>query len=68
MRMYLKKNKEAYAKGKNDKTGTNNALWESIVKIDGKEFLVKAWPHNTPWGVQDLLVNMEVYGQDKEEG
>jgi len=68
MRMYLRKNKEAWSNGKNDKTGSNNPLWQDIVKIDGKEFLIKAWPFNTKYGRQDLLLNMEVYGQDKEEG
>ena len=68
MRIYLRKNKDAYAKGYNDTTRTNNALWQDVVTIDGKKFLVKAWPFNTKWGKQDLLINMEVYGQDKEEG
>ena len=68
MRIYLRKNKEAYDRGKNTKTGTNNALWQDIVKIDGKDFLIKAWPFNTSYGKQDLLINMEVHGQDKEEG
>ena len=68
MRIYLRKNKEAYDRGKNLKTGTNNALWEDVIELDGKKFIMKAWPFNTPWGKQDLLLNLEVYGQDKEEG
>ena len=68
MRIYLRKNKEAYDKGYNSKTGTNNPLYQDVVTIDGKKFLFKAWPFNTKYGRQDLLLNMEVYGQDKEEG
>tara|TARA_B100000214_G_scaffold326634_1_gene264787 strand:- start:215 stop:421 length:207 start_codon:yes stop_codon:yes gene_type:complete len=68
MRIYLRKNKEAYDRGRNDKTSTNNPLWQDIVVLNGKKFLFKAWPFNTKWGKQDLLINMEVYGQDKEEG
>jgi len=68
MRIYLRKNKEAFDNGRSDQTGTKNALWQDVVKIDGQKFLVKAWPFNTKYGRQDLLLNMEVYGQDKEEG
>jgi hypothetical protein len=68
MRIYLRKNKEAFDNGKSALTTTKNALWKDIVVIDGKKFLVEAWPFNTKYGRQDLLINMEEHGQDKEEG
>ena len=68
MKIYLRKNKEAFDKGYNDKTTTNNALWQDVIELDGKKFIMKAWPFNTKYGRQDLLLNLEVYGQDQEEG
>ena len=68
MRLNIRKNKEAFARGRNPKTGTNNALWKEIVDIDDKKFTVEAGPFNNKFGRQDLLIKLEVYGQDKEEG
>tara|TARA_R100001082_G_C4255428_1_gene113282 strand:+ start:229 stop:438 length:210 start_codon:yes stop_codon:yes gene_type:complete len=69
MRIYLRKNKEAYSRGRNPKTTTNNPLWKDIIELDGKEFVMKAWPFNNKFGRQDLLINLEVNdGQDQKEG
>ena len=68
MRIYLRKNKEAYARGRNAKTCTNNPLWQDIIELDGGNFLMKAWPFNNKFGRQDLVINLEVHGQDQEEG
>ena len=68
VRIYLRKNKEAYSRGKNPKTVTNNPLWQDTIELDGKQFIMKAWPFNNKFGRQDLLINLEVNGQDKEKG
>ena len=64
-RLYIRKNKEAYSRGMNPKTSTNNPLWKEWVKIDGKDYLLEIWPFNAKFGRQDLLIN--VSKNEKEE-
>ena len=57
-RLYIRKNKEAYSKGRNLKTETNNPLWKEWVKIDGKDYLLEIWPFNTKFGRQDIIIKV----------
>jgi hypothetical protein len=57
-RLYIRKNKEAYSRGKNPKTTTNNPLWKEWVKIGGEDYLLEIWPLNNKFGRQDLIINV----------
>jgi hypothetical protein len=65
-RLFIRKNKEAFARGRNPKTGTNNPLWKEWVKIEGKDYLLEIWPFNNKFGRQDLLINVSNNEKDGE--
>ena len=60
----VNKNKKAYQSGLNPTKGYNDPLWEGWNKIEGKDCLIRIWPFNSKWGVQHLIVHIEV---DEEE-
>ena len=60
----VNKNKDAYKKGFNKVKATNNPLYKGWHKIEGKDYFFKIWPFNAKWGVQSLIVHIEV---DEEE-
>ena len=64
-KLYIRKNKEAYSRGMNPKTSTNNPLWKDWVKIEGKDYLLEIWPFNTKYGRQDMLIEI-TRNKDKE--
>ena len=63
-RLYIRKNKEAYSRGMNPKTATNNPLYKDWVKIEGKDYLLEIWPFNTKYGRQDMIIQVS---DNKEE-